>query len=288
MEQHRLRPADRPAPYRHHAFELHFGLTDSAGEAKPQLRELKEFADTLRAVDFGHCARAATDTALLVSSYLDTPYPSPGPRTAPTCTGPGARRGRGPARRRAARGGARERRRRAARGRTAVAGPSTKQLLAPTWYELERRARAGATVYVSYSPGAHDEQRGPWYAHLNALFGVTHQLEYGLVDPIEDDEVVFTLRRAFGNLPSGATLRFRAAGSAGGRAFLPVEPDGAEVLAVDGHGRPALLLRETGAGSVVFCTYPIEYMAAVTRASTRRRPAPCTTPSPPTPGCGAR
>src|SRR5205807_1834001 len=36
----------------------------------------------------------------------------------------------------------------------------------------------------------------------------------------------------------------------------------AEVLAVDGHGRPALLLRRCGAGSVVLCTYPIERLAA--------------------------
>jgi hypothetical protein len=33
---------------------------------------------------------------------------------------------------------------------------------------------------------------------------------------------------------------------------------------VDAHGRPALLLRRTGAGSVVLCTYPIEHMAAAT------------------------
>jgi len=43
-----------------------------------------------------------------------------------------------------------------------------------------------------------------------------------------------------------------------------VRPDGAEVLATDGHDRPALLLRRTGAGSVILCTYPIEHMAALT------------------------
>ena len=48
------------------------------------------------------------------------------------------------------------------------------------------------------------------------------------------------------------------------RAFLPVEPAGAEVIATDNHGRPALLLRRTGRGSLVLCTYPIEHMAALT------------------------
>jgi hypothetical protein len=36
------------------------------------------------------------------------------------------------------------------------------------------------------------------------------------------------------------------------------------VLAVDGHGRPALLHRRTGSGSMVLCTYPVEHMAALT------------------------
>lgn len=142
--------------------------------------------------------------------------------------------------------------------------PSTKQLFAPTWYELEDRARAGATVYVSYCPGPHDEQRGPWYAHLDELFGVAHQLEYGLVDPIEDDEVTFTFTRPFGDLPTGAQVSFRTAGTDNSRVFLPVVPTDAEVLAVDGHGRPALLLRRVGAGCTVLCTYPVEHMAAVT------------------------
>lgn len=36
------------------------------------------------------------------------------------------------------------------------------------------------------------------------------------------------------------------------------------MIAVDAHGRPALLLRRVGEGSVVLCTYPLEHMAAVT------------------------
>jgi hypothetical protein len=50
--------------------------------------------------------------------------------------------------------------------------------------------------------------------------------------------------------------------------FLPAEPaDGpgaAEVLATDAYGRPALLLRPIGQGSLVLCTYPVEHMAALT------------------------
>jgi hypothetical protein len=74
--------------------------------------------------------------------------------------------------------------------------PSVKQLLAPTWLELERLAAGGATVYVSYSAGTTSWHRGPSYARLNAMFGVKHKLRTGLVDPIEDDAVTFTLQRA--------------------------------------------------------------------------------------------
>jgi len=65
---------------------------------------------------------------------------------------------------------------------------------------------------VSYCAGAHGTQRGPWYAGLDAMFGVEHQLSYGLVDPIEDEEVVVTFVRDFGSIPEGSRLEFRAAG----------------------------------------------------------------------------
>jgi hypothetical protein len=72
------------------------------------------------------------------------------------------------------------------------------------------------------------------------------------------------LHRDFGGLPAGTTLSFAVAGNEHSRAFLPVEPAGAEVLVTDARGRPALLLRRTGRGSLVLGTYPLEHMAALT------------------------
>lgn len=251
-------------PYRHHAFELHFGLTDRHGEPKPQLAEMKAFAEVLRAVDIGRCQRAAAETALVVPSYLDTSYPF----TAPDEPGyvydtlrqayVSARLADLPVA--------------LARESDGIGDdamlylvPSVKQLLAPTWQDLERLARGGATVYVSYSPGASGWHRGPSYGRrISAMFGIEHQLRTGLVDPIEDDEVTFTFSRDFGTLAAGTQLTFRAGGNEHSRAYLPVRPDGAEVLAVDGHGRPGMLLRRAGAGSLVLCTYPAEHMAAAT------------------------
>lgn len=250
-------------PYRHHAFEMHFGLTDVTGRPKPQLVELREFAATLAEIDFPHCRREDVSAALVVPSYLDTHYPFTEVRDGPYLHDTlrqayvSARLADLPVA--------------LTRESAGLAGdaalylvPSTKQLLGPTWLELDRLAHGGATVYVSYSPGAHPVQRGPWYANLNALFGVEHQLRYGLVDPVTDDRIEFTFVQDFGGIAAGSTLSFQAAGTPDSRVYLPVRPVDADVLAEDAHGRPALLLRRTGSGSVLLCTYPIEHMAAVT------------------------
>ena len=140
--------------------------------------------------------------------------------------------------------------------------PSAKLLMAPSAERLVELAEGGATVYLSYFPGSAPSQIGPWVPWLGELFGIRHQLRYGLVDPIEDDEVVFTFVEDLGDLTAGDELRFKVAGTESSRAFLPVEPAGATVLALDGHGRPALLRRPVGDGAMVLCTYPIEHMAA--------------------------
>ena len=250
-------------PYRHHAFELNFGLTSTDGTPKPQLAEMKAFAETLRAVDAVHCERAPADAALIVPSYLDTAYPFTDPEhgryleqtlaqayvSARLADLPVA----------------------LARESQEIGGdarlyllPSVKQLLATTPGRLAELARDGACVYFSYSAGTAPWHRGPSYAGLEETFGIRHDLAYGLTDPIEDDEVTFTVTRDFGNLAAGTRLTFRTGGNEHSRSFLPVRPDGAEVAAVDGHGRPALLVRRTGAGSFVLCTYPVEHMAAAT------------------------
>src|SRR5205085_5691029 len=79
-------------------------------------------------------------------------------------------------------------------GASLYLAPSAKQFLAPTAGLLERLAADGGCVYVSYSPGDTDWHRGPSYGRLNETFGVEHQLEVGLGNPIEDDVVVFTLQ----------------------------------------------------------------------------------------------
>ena len=144
--------------------------------------------------------------------------------------------------------------------------PSVKQLTAPTWRQLGELARGGATVYLSYFVGVHKNQRGPWWPDLDETFGVYKLLRYGLVNRIEDERVSFSFERSFGSIAKGETLEFAVAGTENSRCFLPVEPRGAEVIARDGRGRPALLEHRVGSGRFVLCTYPIEHMAALTMA----------------------
>jgi endo-1,4-beta-mannosidase len=250
-------------PYRHHAFEQRFGLTDAAGRPKAALGEMAAFAATLNAIEVTRCTRTDTDAALIVPSYLDTAYPFADPAD------------REHVARSLAQAYASARladlpvaltRETDGIGEDArlYLAPSVKQLLGPTAAVLERLAAGGATVYLSHSPGDTGWHRGPSYGRLNEMFAVRHQLEAGLSNPVEDDVVTFTLQQDFGGLAAGTILRFAAAGDRHSRGFLPVEPAGAEIIATDSRGRPALLWRRIGRGSLILSTYPVEHMAALT------------------------
>jgi endo-1,4-beta-mannosidase len=248
-------------PYRHHAFEQHFGLTDAAGRPKATLDEMGQFAETLRAIDYAQCERADTDTALIVSSYLDTSYPFTGPdsHSAPARalhqSYTAARLADLPPKLTRETDGIEP-------GARLYLAPSVKQLLAPTAGTLRELAEGGATVYVSYCAGDTSWQRGPSFGALNELFGVRHQLDVGVGDLIAGDFAELILTRDFGGLSRGTTLTFPVAGNEHARAYLPVTPVTAEVIATDARGRPALLRRQAGRGSLILCTYPLEYMAA--------------------------
>ncbi len=140
--------------------------------------------------------------------------------------------------------------------------PCAKFITAPGLQLMLAHAREGATVYASYFAGTGREQPGPWAPWLEQVFGVAHHLRYGVADTIEGREVTFLLLSDVGELVSGSRLEFPVAGEGPGRSYILVEPTSAEVLAVDHEGRPALLRNRVGDGSMVFCTYPLEFMAA--------------------------
>jgi len=248
------------APYSHHPFEMHFGITDAQGAPKPALLELQAFSEVLADVDLTRTRRVDTDAALVVTSFLERHHPF----TRPVDSQQAFRALR------QAYVAAREADLPLAFAREAdgigddallYLVPSVRQLLATTWAQLERRAAAGATVYASVSSGEEPVQRGSWVPHVGRLFGVEHQLVYGLVEPVVEDVVEITVVRDFGTLRAGEVLHARAGGNEHSRSFLPVVPAGAEVVAQDAAGRPVLLERTVGAGRMVLGTYPLEGMA---------------------------
>lgn len=254
-------------PYSHHPFEMHFGITDAAGAPKPPLEELRIFSEELSGTDLAGLRRAPTATGIIVPSCLTARYPFTteeeralivdaseqayvAAKEADLAPGIVHEPEDGLA------GGIES-------GYDLYLAPSTKQLAAATWPRLVELARGGATVYASYCAGETTAQRGPWWTGLDSLFGVAQELTYGLNDPVEDETVEITFVEPLGPLPEGATLRFRAAGNREARAFLPVRAlDGADVVARDSHGRPAIVVKRHGAGRAVLCTYPLEYFAA--------------------------
>ena len=121
----------------------------------------------------------------------------------------------------------------------------------------------GATVYLSFFAGSTPSQRGPWLPGLDELFGVEHRLRYGLVDPIED-EVVFEFVEPLGDLDAGTRLRVRVAGAASAAPTCRSSPAGAEVVADRRPRPPGAAPARARSGSTVLCTYPLEHMAART------------------------
>jgi hypothetical protein len=252
-------------PYSHHAFEMHFGVTDAAGRPKPQLGELARFAAFVSELTAAGWKRVAGDVALWVPELFEHTEPSWSPiprddvRTNLYQSYIAAREADLPV------ALVRERDLVAAGAASASARlyllPCAKLVTAPGMKLAMALAAGGATVYASYFSGSQPSQRGPWMPWLEQAFGARQHLRYGLADPIEDAEVTFEMVADLGELLAGTTITFVAAGNANARAYLPVEPDGAQVLAVDGHGRPALLRQPTGKGAMVLCTYPVEHMA---------------------------
>jgi len=77
-------------PYRHHSFELNFGLTDATGRPKKTLAEMRAFKQALDAIGFPGLQREDTDTAIMDPAARRRPGHDPHPRA-----GQAAQRGGG-------------------------------------------------------------------------------------------------------------------------------------------------------------------------------------------------
>lgn len=254
-------------PYSHHPFEMHFGITDSKGRPKPPLAALGEFSRVLGRIDLPHCRRTDVDAAIVVPSYLAAAYPfhdeTQRKLAAAHCEQAyiAAKEAGVPVGviREKEDGGLPE-------GYRLYLVPSVKELAGPSWLQLADLADGGATVYVSYCAGESPDQRGPWWARTEELFGVRNNLAYGLNDPA-DDVITVRFTADLGDIQAGQTLEFTAAGNENSRAYLPVEVTDGRVVAVDRNGRPMIVVKDHGPGLAVLSTIPIEHFAARRRGA---------------------
>jgi endo-1,4-beta-mannosidase len=250
-------------PYRHHLYEQNFGVTTSDGTPKAALRELAEFRRVLDAVDIAGCRRQPSRTAILLPSYVDVDHPmvdQPNREVIPEITLHAYLAARkadlAPAVVRESAG--------VPADVDLLLVPANKALTGPTFPALTELAAAGRHVYVCWFAGVTGGQRGAWWPHLEPIFGVRHQLRYGL-NELVDGEVLATAAVDLGDLPAGSVLRFWPAGPDDARAYLPVQLAGAELVLADQHGRPVLVRRRVGAGVLYLGTFPIEYFGAARR-----------------------
>jgi endo-1,4-beta-mannosidase len=239
------------APYRHHAFELGFGITRADGSEKPVCAELRAVSRLCARLDFERLRFPVPRAAVLVPSTFHVDYPF-------------SLEDRARMRRtllqsyvlaqKAGLDVAVVSEEHDLSGFQLLLVPSTQKLLAPTWERLVSHARAGATVYVSFFYGDYDHHQGMWIHNFEELTGARHGLRYGVPEcPPE----VATL------VGDGLTLA-TVTGSSGpfSRAYLPIEPLGAEVVLRDLAGRPALVRNRLGHGQVFFLAYPWEHYLA--------------------------
>lgn len=242
---------DNERPYQHHAFELNFGIVRADGSEKPVCQELRRISKLIDVLDVTHLKPPQPQAAILVPSYFNTNYPFSTED--------------------------RERMRRTLLQAYVLAvgagletelipegtdlspyrlviAPSTQKLLAPTWRALLEHARRGNTIYWSYFAGDYNYQRSFWCQIFTELTGCNHDLRYGCYDLPEEEVTVSG---------AGLTLQIKTnIGQPYPKAYLPIVPQNADVLARDQRGRPSLIRTRQQQGQVFFLNYPWEYYLA--------------------------
>lgn len=238
-------------PYTHHAFELGFGITRADGSEKPVCNELRRISALIGQLDVPNLEHPRPKAAILVPSYFNTTYPFSWEdrdrmrrtflQTYALCCCAGLEielipeeQDLSPYR--------------------LVLCPSTQKLLSTTWRNLLLHARRGNTVYWSYFSGDYNFHQGAWCQNFSDLTLCRHQLRYACFDAPDELTIL-----------EGSQLRLKIRTSVGklcSQSYLPIETIGAEVLAKDHHGRPALTRAAQGAGEVIFLNHPLEYYLA--------------------------
>jgi endo-1,4-beta-mannosidase len=126
-------------------------------------------------------------------------------------------------------------------------------LYVPFWQRVRPYVEAGATLYSSLS-----SKSALSIPDVIDLFGVS------LADRVAwRPEVRLTFDANLFGIQAGETFEFHAAPGLQGMGVL-LAVHGAQVVAHDQDGNPALVVHDLGKGHTVLCAYPIEHMLGIT------------------------
>jgi len=259
-------------PYSHHPFELLFGVTRKDKSVKPAGCEVQRFSNIINKIDPFEIDIEESKAFIIVPSYyiLDYPYSFedkdmikkvllqcytltkqahmncrffPEPQLPKEIES--------------------EKRPSIPKEMKLLLAPNIQKLTAPFWEGIYRYVEEGGIFYCSY----HYDM---WIHIFERLFGARHSLRFGIADIPDGGKIEVKFIEDFFDISKNERFiykvneHYRDSKNAVHRAFCPVTPTTAKVVAVDGEGRPAILLNSIGKGKVIFSTYPLEYYLANT------------------------
>ena len=250
-------------PYRHHVFEMHFGLTDRSTGRR---RSSCALSPTLprRCGELGR-TRGGTpvkgDVGIIVPEHFERELPFthtglPAATSETTCSSPTSPRAKRTSLSRSCGNETASPAR-----RTCTSPPCAKLLTAPGLDDLRALAVGGATVYLSYFAGSTHNQRGPWLTLARRdLRGPP--IAFVTASSIRSR----TTRRSSTSSRTSATSPLERSFPSPSRAstalasYLPVDSVGAQIVAIDGP-RPPRPSSTPSSASAPPCPAPLPHRA---------------------------
>ncbi|OAA30736.1 hypothetical protein AT15_09955 [Kosmotoga arenicorallina S304] len=235
-------------PYRHHPFELRFGVFDKEGKPKPAAYEFRSFRNQV--VDFNGFSSIDPQAAILVPSYYNRQYPFSVDKTRVMA------RQMLQAMVMAAKAGFEvdflfEDNLDNLKKYKLIIAPCARKLLATTTETLHNFVKNGGNLYMSYFAGADLFQPGMWIHNFEDLTGCKHDSKYGLFDALTGDiELdfqghIWKIRAQYGEYPHE-------------NAYLPLKECNGKLIKLS----EKLFFTETklNRGKVSFLNFPLEHL----------------------------
>jgi len=253
-------------PYSHHGHEFYFGITTKDGDLKPSGKELSQFSKIVNELNLSNFNPVESGARMLLPSHYYIKYPYTWDDKEQSF------RMYLQAFAMLAKGGVNpsilyepesdfsqledDSTISISDDITLLFAPALRALTSQFELGLLEWIERGGVLFASY--GAE-----PWLHYFEDLFGVKHQLRFGISDHLPDEEITFTFQQSLGSINKGEKISFQVAGQYLDTGFCPIERQDASVIATDQAGNPALLVSDRGRGKTYFCTYPIELITGL-------------------------